>query len=280
MNFEWVLDQSILKYGYDYIINKIDTKNLVIPYIPDKVLAYILGYIDRKSFTNCKLVCKKWEQCMEKDEFWNQFIKMRMTSDEYPLVSNHTFFDANTFNPQTISIPEFDKKVLHAFFVTGKYFHIKSMIDGKLTFGFHVNQYFARFEWLEKGKYSLEMTSKVGKKEGISVRGVISCPPLGSEIISIRYDILNSCDCQTTIGCACSNKTVIAPFKTRIEIQTDYGYYKGDAFVLEPHGKGKWTFTDDTTHTGDNIAFAGVPNGLGEEGRTFFNGLEIKKKKI
>lgn len=218
--------KGIYKNYLDHFINVCFDKHKYL-------LFMIFGHIPFKDIKNIPLVCRYWYNLFKEPEFWNPFLKRKLTQKDTPEIA----YDASVY----LKHPKVTLK--HAF---------GWMFESKGNPHWEANDF--ELSDITFASFSFE---KDGKTPAIFVitddDGIRNCLVLLKNTIikSYRYRKfpINFFDGNFEMVCG-----------TRF-----FGEISNNEFIehMKPHGKGIWTFPNGSTFSGDKVACEGVPHGKG-----------------
>ena len=260
-------------------------------HLPSDVLVHLLSFIDRRDICNVMRVNKRWYNASKTKTFWKphytrallEAISIMEAKEKLCLTKAMKRRIVSTFDPFVFreykNRPDlllrfcwrrqsytWDLEV--RFRRTNVYVcYISKLADrSNVTFGFIFN--------IDHVKAGSEEYKYPDPKSDPIDHGLSTCrrwsfvhgdPTIYMPLYNRRFvDGI----CKASVGiCIAKNGT------------TFYGNLMVDKPI--PHGKGKWTFIDGTTLTGNNVAFAGRPHGNGMIGEiSYFAGQPITEALI
>ena len=267
----WTLSKLAEIYGSDAptTIADIIKSKPTISILPTNIIASILNYTDLKDTLNVIMVCKKWYQASRLNHFWRErilegFGKYAKTDQEYELLKTH--FDVFLVKEQP-----FREKLEWLFMKNPTKIDYNDEVSGDYDYSFHITPENKLYELaiyinsILKNKKQRYFLSKRNNKGNWDLDGLD---------VYYYYD-------KTELK---YSKKIQRGGEWYIEWDSKQGHsFKGGALnynILKPHGAGKWTFLDGTTLTGNNVAFDGIPHGVGAADEDeYFAGEKVNRNK-
>lgn len=255
-------------------------------FVPVDILAKMLSFITLWDVRNVMLVCKAWHACSQRADFWSRHVDAYLR--KMPTLLKHLSskeMDAFCllFHPFIWKQASMKQKLWWLFSsgrwrlfvgeITKTEIHIRISPDQQ---PFELGSIIDRSSMTFKEYWYCEFKKDA---EGKWTRHGIEDLTYGSGSNRIWFEKFLSVHRFSVFN----NGTMTS---STIECSTVEGHhFEGECFLTEykPHGKGKWTFADGTTLTGDNVAFDGKPHGVGQDGEAeWFAGvcLPNKRRKI
>lgn len=267
----WVLSKVKEICGNDVhetILSIIDSASTIND-LPINVLAHILNFTELKDTNKIMRICCKWYEASRLSVFWKDRIATKFR--KFIKDDIHFEFVKKHFNLFLFTEVPFKDKLGWMFDRTTPYFREKNKEDDfkymfsvspqkpyehNFYFNDNLNKYAIRCSYSKKSLKSNKWIS-----DGLDITNWFN---RSYGVITRKFNAPKKVCCITYI--------------------TKEGHhFEGNASVddLVPHGGGKWTFLNGSTLTGEKVAFAGEPHGIGQDGEDdYFAGeKKIKRKK-
>lgn len=256
-------------------------------FLSTDVLTKMLSYVSISDVYNMIRVCKAWHACMEKPEFWTRHVRWRV---QEALKHDKQFSEddrrmiINEFHPFKWTDISMQTRLEWLFRQNDSSFRIQiewsvdflvvSLNISPKTTSYGLSMEFKRQTVCDKlwpqSMFNGIFTRENGKwvNHGPSVMTFYSTPFNKWLDFGIRHMEYARDVCQSCVG----------------SYRLLNGYqFEGECDVntCKPHGKGKWTFPDGTTLTGDKVAYDGEPHGVGQDDEAeWFAGERLEKKRL
>ena len=268
----WTLSKLAEVYGADAPATIVDIINSkpTISILPTNIIASILNYTNLKDTRNVIMVCQKWYQASRLKHFWRErilegFGKYAKTDQEYELLKTH--FDVFLVKEQP-----FREKLEWLFLRNSVDIYRGDAVKGDYDFLFHVTP--------RNEPYVLSISINTMTKS-YKHRYFLSTRNSKGHWVADGLDVIYYNDAMELKFM----KQIQLDAERYIEWISKQGHlFKGSGVnfnkILKPHGAGKWTFLDGSTLTGDNVAFDGVPHGVGAADEDkYFAGEKVNRNK-
>lgn len=277
----WLLDAICADMGQQVVdrIRHLYETRTTIHHVPFVVLVRILSLVDREDIFNVVRVCKDWHRASQERAFWqrhqHEMVMSLITSMEkkYQLCLTRSFLREALYYFDFFVFKEYGPRI---FFGNSKcasravYYH-----QGELWISLTANvsdSHKVRLQILFDDKNQWVACSEESWRFGSAnvIDGLRTTRFLGGEVSSCVY----------ATNRIYKRGEYVRNFDN-VFIFPNGDRFDGEFFKDEeiPHGKGKWTFADGTTLTGDKVAFDGLPHGQGQEGEQgYFAGEPLQKR--
>jgi hypothetical protein len=269
----WTLSKLAEVYGADApaTIADIIKSKPTISILPTNIIASILNYTDLKDTLNVIMVCQKWHQASRLKHFWRErilegFGEYATTDQEYELLKTH--FDVFLVKEQP-----FREKLEWLFMKDPVDIYRGDAVKSDYDFLFHVTP--------RSEPYVLSISINTMTKSYVH-RYFLSTRDSSGKWVAAGLDVnyYNNDTKELKLS-----KKIQPGGEYYIEWVSKQGHlFKGSAMIFNkhiiPHGAGKWTFLDGTTLTGNNVAFDGIPHGVGAADEDeYFAGEKVNRNK-
>lgn len=254
-------------------------------FVSNDVLTKMLSYVSLSDIFNVIQVCKTWYACMQRPEFWTRHVRKRV---EEKLIRKNMFtrneisFIVETFHPFLWKHASMEQRFRWIFCRRKDKFSLSITKDDFISLyispvGIGFDNGFKFVPEHEFGQVYLDMVSESKYVQS----------PHTKEWLDHGKCYQRKCESPKNTWLRSGDYDLV--YENGL-LKECYGYcilsngfiYEGncDLYRSRPHGKGKWTFPDGTTLTGDDVAYDGLPHGKGQDDELeWFAGHRVDTKK-
>lgn len=275
-----IVNHLVSQYGVDCIVQPEwlpyvhRMRQNHISHFPTFLLAKLLSFTSNRDIFSIIQVCRKWYAASQLCHFWEPRIE-QMLLKKYPYFKNR-------FLPLLAQMDNFG--------IVGE--SIKSqcrwIVRADCLFIVHNKSLFEFQRPMDDGKRTLKYKIENNVITSYSIR---PCRVLGIYGISGEEHLYRNQPYGVFYVCIpWKSDTIIEGVSIIIEYrgEDEFIWYgecaiatKYDWDTAKPHGKGKWTFPNGDTLSGDSVAYDGTPHGIGvdQEGKQveYFAGERLRR---
>lgn len=237
----------------------------------------ILSYVALSDVRSVSQVCKLWYKCFKKAAFWTRHVKMYLRPllcKELP--ANDVEHVLSLFHPFMWKMCSMENRLGWLYKRNNPVNLEFSDSTVKMNIYLYAVGLEAQFKKLDGQWYLFRLC--FGSYKRLDTKSVLD----GNSHVYVFYkpgEHPYFCG-PVHLQYRCKNDQKL---QSRIKCKTVEGHiFEGQCSLHNqlPHGKGKWTFADGTTLTGDRVAYDGAPHGVGRDDEAeWFAGERLEKKR-